>query len=205
MDNGEKQLTGHESLQIIQQMIQSAKQEQRDDGKGWIIWGWMLFLSSVLTVANLHFNWASTFFFWNIFGLLSILLLLAGIVRRLQAKNKGGVKTYTREVFQKLNIGFTITLLLIIVAMNVGINPMMGFPLLTALYGFWVLIYGALLNFKPSIVAAYITWALALIAMFVPTFQWVMILHGAAVFAGYIVPGYIAKREFKKSGRQAIN
>ncbi len=32
------ELTEHESLRIIQQMINTAKQEQKDDGRGWIIW-----------------------------------------------------------------------------------------------------------------------------------------------------------------------
>jgi hypothetical protein len=51
----EKQISEQESLSIIQKMIQTAKKEQIDDGKGWIIWGWMLFMASVLTVLNLFF------------------------------------------------------------------------------------------------------------------------------------------------------
>ncbi len=203
MSNPPKQLTEQESLQIIQQMIQSAKQEQKDDGLGWILWGWMLFLASMLTILNIEFAWVQTFFFWNIFGLLSIVLLILSIVRKLVFKTKQGVRTYTKEIFDKLNIGFTITLLLNIIAMNVAVNPLIGFALLTALYGFWVMIYGALLNFKPSIIAAFLVWTCAVAAMFVSTFQWVMVLHGLAVLVGYIIPGYMANHEFKKvSGRQ---
>lgn len=204
MDMGDKQLTGQESLMIIQKMIESAKQEQRDDGRGWILWGWMLFAASVLTIINLHARWVQTFFFWNVFGILSVVLLILAVVKNVSRKRLKGAKTYTREVFDKLNIGFAVTLMLNIVAMNMNISPVIGFPLLTALYGFWILIYGALLNFRPSIIAAFITWALSLTAMFVPTFQWVMILHAAAVFVGYIVPGHLANREFNKvAGRQS--
>jgi hypothetical protein len=53
----EKNISNEESLLIIEQMIQTAKKEQKDDGKGWIIWGWLLFLASVATFINLKIQW----------------------------------------------------------------------------------------------------------------------------------------------------
>jgi hypothetical protein len=203
MNNSKDNLSGEQSLQIIQEMIRSAKQEQKDNGMGWIIWGWMLFLASALTVINIHLNLVQTYFFWNTFGIATIVMLIVSTIRNNQ-KKISRVTTYTKEVFNKLNIGFTITLMVIIVAINVSIGPISGFALLTALYGFWVLIYGALFNFKPSIIASYIVWALALAGLFVQTFEWVMIFHGLAVLVGYIIPGHIAYKEFNKSaGRNA--
>ncbi len=77
MEQEEEPLSEHESLLIIQQMIDTAKQEQKDDGKGWIIWGWLLFMASVLTVFNLKFNWLNPFFFWNAFGAVTLVLKCA--------------------------------------------------------------------------------------------------------------------------------
>lgn len=108
------------------------------------------------------------------------------------------VKTYTKDLFEKLNSGFFICLMFIIVAINIGVFPKLGFPLLINLYAFWILIYGSALNFKPSIIASYITWAIGFGALFVKTFEQVMLLHAAAVLFGYIIPGHIANREFKK-------
>ena len=48
----DKPINEQEGLDLIRQMIHTAKKEQKDDGRGWIIWGWMLFLASVLTVAE---------------------------------------------------------------------------------------------------------------------------------------------------------
>jgi hypothetical protein len=194
----EKKMTEQESLLIIQQMIQTAKQEQKDDGKGWILWGWLLFTASVLTYINLKTQWFSNYFFWNVFGIASLLLLLFSVVRTFFFKKIDKVKTYTAELFQKLNIGFFISLLLIIVAINRGVSPVLGFSLLLGLYGFWILIYGAGLNFKPSIIGAYITWACAFAGLFVETFDWTMVLHATAVLLGYIIPGHLANIEFKK-------
>ena len=199
----EKNLTEQESLLIIQQMINTAKQQQSDSGKGWILWGWLLFLASVFTYINLQTGWVSTYFFWNLFGGVSLLLLLFSVIRYFFFRKTERVKTYTGELFQKLNVGFFISIMFIIVAINKGVDPIKGFPLLIGLYGFWVLIYGTALDFKPSIIAAYITWALGFAGLFVKSFDTIMLLHGAAVLCGYIIPGYIANREFKKLNRSA--
>lgn len=194
----EKKLTEQESLQLIRQMIFSAKKEQKDDGKGWIIWGWMLFLASILTVINIQYKWMNDFFFWNIFGGISLLLLLYQVVSGIFFTKTEKVKTYTKDLFSKLNTGFFICLMFIIVAMNVGIQPRIGFSLLINLYAFWILIYGSALDFKPSVIGAYLTWVLGFIALFAKTFEQVMLLHAAAALVGYIIPGHIANNEFKK-------
>ena len=108
------------------------------------------------------------------------------------------VKTYTKDLFSKLNTGFFICLIFIIIAINVGIQPKIGFALLINLYAFWILIYGSALDFRPSVIGAYITWSLGFIALFTKTFEQVMLLHAAAVLVGYIIPGHIANHEFKK-------
>jgi hypothetical protein len=193
----EKEISEQESLLLIQQMIHTAKREQKDDGRGWIIWGWMLFLASTFTVFNLRFHWFGTYFFWNMFGGFTLVAMLYQIIVFLFFKKSEKVKTYTKDLFDKLNTGFFISLMFIIVGMNIGISPMIGFPLLVNLYAFWILIYGSALNFKPSMIAAYVVWAIGFAALFVKTFEWVMLLHGAAVLFGYIIPGHIANRQFK--------
>ena len=222
----EKILSEQESLNIIQQMIQTAKQEQKDDGKGWIIWGWTLFVVSLLTYANIEFGWYDTAFFWNVFGGLVALYFVFSILRYLFSKRPEKVKTYTSDLFHKVNSGFFVFLILIIVSMNRGVPPSKGFMLLIGLYGFWILIYGAALNFKPSIIAAYVTWAIAFTGLFIDKFihpetpdnlpidamtaiirerfQWVMLFHALAVLVGYIIPGHIANKEFNKIHKKGI-
>jgi hypothetical protein len=195
----EKNISNEESLLIIEQMIQAAKSEQKDDGKGWIIWGWLLFLASATTIINIREGWFSTFFFWNVFGVLSIVLLVYSSVRKVLMKKVDRVKTYTQDLFAKLNTGFFISLLLIIVSINTRhVHPIQGFGLLLGLYGFWILIYGSVLNFKPSIIGAFITWGFAAASLFASSFEQCMIFHALAVLCGYIIPGHIANKEFNK-------
>jgi hypothetical protein len=207
----EKKLSEQESLIIIQQMIETAKQEQKDNGKGWIVWGWLLFTASVFTWFNVQFGWfANNGVFWNVLGELAVLYLLFLTIRYFVSKKPQRVRTYTCDLFEKLNIGFFIFLFLIILSMNLGVSAVKGFILLIGLYGFWILIYGTALNFKPSIIAAYIMWAIAFAGLFIDKFetseknqfQLVMLFHAIAVLCGYIIPGHIANREFNKLNKK---
>ena len=148
----EKMISEKESLMLIQQMIHTAKKEQKDDGKGWIVFGWMLFLSSILSVLNLRLNWKFDLaFFWNVFGGLTLVYFIYEIVRYFFFQKTGRVKTYTGDLFARLNTGFFISLMFIILAINVGsraignhfgsfiISPIViGFALLINLYSFWI-------------------------------------------------------------------
>jgi hypothetical protein len=195
----EKDISERESLLLIRQMIQTAKTEQKDDGRGWIMWGIMLFLASVLTIFNQHYKWVGNWDFWNAFGIITLLVGLYEIISYLFFRKTKRVRTYTKDLFDKLNIGFFISLVFVIISINLNkIHPDTGFSFLISLYAFWILIYGSALDFKPSIVAAFITWGLGFASLFSDTFAGVMWFHALAALIGYIIPGLIANRQFKK-------
>lgn len=210
MERDDKPLDELDSLQIIRQMIDTAKHEQKDDGKGWITWGWMLFLASIGTIVNILYGWMDLFFFWNAFGILVLIIGIYEVVAAFFIKKRTKVKTYTKAIFDTLNIGFFVSIMFIIVSMNIGVSPLRGFPLLMSLYAFWILIYGAMLSFRPSMIGAMVMWILAFVALFVPEifanatsngftlFSWTMLLHALGVLFGYIIPGHLARREFRR-------
>lgn len=212
----EKNISEEESLLLIRQMIHTAKKEQKDDGKGWIIWGWLLFLASILSVLNHRLQWnLENFFFWNLFGAVTALFFLYETAAYFFFNKTKKVKTYTGDLFARLNAGFFISLMFIIVSINIGaraiaerygsfdITPInIGFALLINLYAFWVLIYGTALDFRPSVIGAYVTWAIGFTALFMKTFEQVMLLHALAVLVGYIIPGHIAFNQFRKLRRK---
>ncbi|MFT3825679.1 MAG: hypothetical protein QM731_17295 [Chitinophagaceae bacterium] len=196
----DNKITERESLLIIQKMIQAAKKEQKDNGVGWIAWGWLLFLVSVLSYLNIQNSWfEDQYMFWNFFGLITLLALLYNIVRYFFFPAKKKAHTYTTDIFQKLNIGFFFLVMLIVLSMNKGVNPTKAFVILIGLYGFWILIYGTLMNFRPSVVTSFVTWAIAFAALYTANnIADVMLFHAGAVLCGYIIPGHIAYYEFRK-------
>ncbi len=197
---GTERITYEESMSIIQQMISTAKNEQKDDGRGWIVWGWLLFAASLFSFIDLKLNLLNPYIFWNILGSATIILTRFVFFRNTQA-----VKTYTGGVFKKLNIGFFISLIIIVSAINLqAVSAVAGFALLINLYGFWALIYGTALNFRPSIIAAFIVWAIGFAALFVKTFDVTMILHASAALVGFIIPGHIANKQFKQPAAEKI-
>lgn len=201
----ETNLTQQESLQIIQKMINTAKREQKDDGIGWVLWGWLLFCTSIFSVLNIYTTWVSQYFFWNAFGILSLILISFSIVKNLFIRSKQKVKTYTGELFSKLNVGFFFTIMVLIVAMNKSLMPETGFAMLSGLYGFWILIYGTIFDFKPSMIGAFFTWGFAFAGLFARDFATCMLLHAGGVLVGYIIPGHLAMYEFKKVNQQNSN
>ena len=192
-----------DSLRLIQQMIETAKQEQKDDGKGWIIWGWMLFITSCSTILNIEYKWVNTFFFWNIFGIFTLLMGLFKIAKVVFVKKIDKLKTYTSEIFDKLNAGFFVSIMLVILSMSAGLLPRFGFTMLMNLYAFWILIYATVLNFKSSMIGAFMMWLLAFTALFVSTFKSVMILHAVGVLFGYIIPGHLANKKFNEQSKNS--
>lgn len=205
-DMEDNKITERESLQIIQQMIQTAKKEQKDNGVSWIIWGWLLFAVSVLTYFNLYFTWfEDRYVFWNYFGILTLLMLCFSVVKYFFSPKTGKADTYTSAIFRKLNVGFFIVIMLVIIAMNRNLPAILGFTIMIGLYGFWMLIYGTLINFKPSVVAAFITWAIAFASLYLSKdLATVMLFHAAAILCGYIIPGHIAYYEFRKINTPAM-
>jgi hypothetical protein len=190
--------TERESLAIIQQMIDTAKREQKNDGISWIVWGWLLFMVSIMSYINLQWQFVGRYFFWNIFSLITILLFII-----MYFKRSTKVKTYTGDLYKILNIGFFIMVCFVIVAMNANVIAVVpGFAMLINLYGFWALIYGAVFNFKPSLAGALVAWVLAYAALFVHTLDAVMLLHAGGVLSAYIVPGHWANYTFRKNDTQ---
>ena len=79
----------------------------------------------------------------------------------------------------------------------------MAFALLINLYALWILMYGTALNFRPSVIGAYCTWAVGFGALFANDFDKVMWLLAVAALVGYIIPGTIANKEFKRIRKEA--
>jgi hypothetical protein len=62
----EKDLSGADSLRIIQQMIGAARDEHHEKGDGWLFWGWLLFIASAGSVILSYLDLSSYIkYLWN--------------------------------------------------------------------------------------------------------------------------------------------
>ncbi|MEO6583674.1 MAG: hypothetical protein ABIO05_05080 [Ferruginibacter sp.] len=194
MEN-EEMLSGEKSLQIIHQMISNAKTNLTDNGLGWLLWGTLIFLSSVATYFLILVNYHNLFLSWNIFGVISVILLLYSFAR----KKKKVVRTYIDDVLRWVDVGFASCLFIIILSINISVGPNNGFGYLLMLYGFLMIVQGGALQFKPLIIGAVINW-IGAIAIFINTiFKYDMLITAAAVFIGYIIPGLLLRYRYNKT------
>jgi hypothetical protein len=190
----EKGLSGEESFDIIHRMIGNARNNITDNGLGWLLWGSMIFLSSVSTFIFIQVGYKDIFLGWNIFGLISILLLTYAIVR---PKRKGRVRTYVDDLLRLFDIGFAICLFIIIFSINVSKDFNNGFGYFLMIYGFLMLIQGGALKFRPLIIGAVANWIGAVAVFINKDFKYDMLITAAAVLIGYIIPGYILWKKYK--------
>jgi len=192
MEN-DQQLSKEKSMEIIHQMITQAKTNITDNGLSWLLWGSMLFLTSLATFCFITIGAENIFLGWNIFGLVTIVLLAYGIFK----PHKKLVKTYIGELMKLVDIGFVISIFTVIFAMNIAVSPNSGFGFLLMVFSFFMLVKGGAAKSKVLMLGAAVNWAGA-IAMFInKDFRYDMLIMAIAIFIGYIIPGIIMWRQYK--------
>lgn len=191
----EQELSNQKSLDIIQQMINQAKSNISDSGISWLLWGSMLLVASLSTYFFIEAGASNIFLGWNIFGIITIVLLGYEIFK----PGKKAVKTYVDDLLKLVDIGFTICIFIIIFSINVAVSPDSGFGFFLMIFGFLMLIRGGAIKSKALMIGAVVNWAGA-IAMFLnKDFKYDMLIMAASVFSGYIIPGLIIRAQYKKS------
>ncbi len=191
----EKKLSGEESLLLIRQMIQVAKDEHREKGDGWLIWGWLLFVASISS-AILSYAKLGRYVGWVWLGILAIGLIVY-VLGHLRQQRKEKVHTYVQELLNKIERGFFISLFAIVASIYIS-NSNFSFGYFYILYAFWMFIHGSAIRFKPLIIGAWVNWAAAIAIFLVNNFQYDMMISALAVLVGYLIPGYMLRAEFRK-------
>lgn len=189
-----EELNREQSFQIIEKMIGNARKNMVDNGLSWLLWGTLIFLASLITYFLIEINSNNLFIAWNGFGLFAIIILLYNLLKPKKKK----VKTYVDDLLKYVNIGFAVCLFVIIFSINVSVGPNNGFGYFLMLYAFLMLIQGGATKFKPLIFGAIINWIGALAIFYNTELKYDMLITAAAVFIGYLIPGFILARQYYK-------
>jgi hypothetical protein len=192
--SNDQPLSNEKSLQIIQQMINQAKSNITDNGLGWLLWGTLICLASLLTFFFIYTNADNIFLGWNIFGIITIVLLSYEFFKPKKKK----VRTYVDDLLRLVDIGFTICLFTVIFSINFAVNPNAGFGFFLMIFAFQMLLKGGAVKSRSLMTGAAVNWAGA-IAMFInKDFKYDMLIMAAAVLIGYIIPGILLWLEYRK-------
>ena len=181
-----------ESMDIINKMINNAKNKLADDGFLLIFWGWLVVIAAMGHYFALRLNIMHSEIIW------AVLMPLGGIFSfiygRKQDKNNSA-KTYVGSYLGYLWGAFGIALLITLVCgSQFGIKP--TYFTLMILYGFATFVSGGLLGFKPLIYGSLVSFACAVISIFLGEIDQLLIIS-VALLGSYVIPGHLLRSKFK--------
>lgn len=195
MESDEIRMTEKESMDLIASMINKAKGRVNETGTLYLLWGWLILACCIIQFIGLHFfNYINSYFVWfSTWVLLFYQFFYLG-----KRKNVSKVKTYTDEINGFVWLVFFICLMLILFIVSYLKKYEMINPVILVLYGMPTFLSGIILKFKPLIIGGICCWVLSILSVFIPG-DYQLLLTAAAVIAGWIIPGYILKQNFKKN------
>lgn len=209
----EKQLTEKESLDLITQMINKAKDSCHDTGIAAIMWGAVIAVCALVKLSELHFGYRLPFDIY----LLTFVAVIPQVFITIKEKKEKKVKSYDDVFMDYLWLGFGISIFLMILITNSMFRVVEGYtspaghsavnalyeyvsPLFLLLYGMPTFVSGVSMKFKPMILGGVLCWLCCLIAIYTPVQVDLLLTACSAVFA-WLIPGIIMEKEYRKAKR----
>ena len=181
-----------ESMQLINTMINTAKNKLADDGFLIIFWGWLVMVAALIQYIALKINFEHGEYVW------AILMPLGGIfsaVYGYKQNKKKSVKTYVDTYLSYLWGAFGIALVLTLISMpQYGIK--VTYFMLMILYGVATFICGGILNFKPLIIGSLFSFACAFLSNFCGEVDQLLIIS-LDLLCSYVIPGHLLRSKFR--------
>lgn len=213
MEN-EKPFSEKESLNLITDMINKAKQSFHDSGIGPIMWGSIVMFCSLVTYAKIKFDFELPFDIW----LLTLLAIIPQIIISYKSGKSRKARSYNDIAMDYIWISFGIALFLLIHA-NSGISKNFqqdfgnyfesaGFrffdyttSLFLIIYGIPTFITGGIMKFKPMIFGGIFCWVCSIAAVYTPALTDLLLMAASAFFA-WLLPGLIMNSGYRKIRKQ---
>jgi hypothetical protein len=188
----DKAINPEESLKIITNMIDSARNKLADDGFYFIFWGWLVTGCALTHYFCLKAELYNSYWIWPV--AMPIGGLISFIHGRRENRRKKA-KTYLDSHLSYLWAAVLTAMFLCLVCMSWnGFRQTYFFLML--LYGIGSLITGGLINFKPLIYGSLFSFALACLSLFLSDADLLLCISGALIFS-HIIPGHLLRHSFK--------
>jgi hypothetical protein len=216
----EKNLTERESLELITQMINKARNAYYDTGIAAIMWGAVVAFCALEKFAEIQFNYRLPFDIY----LLTLVAIIPQIFISRKEKRERIVKSYDDPYMEYLWLGFGICIGLLIFLMNVILNQWVPAaeeyktltghessfkfyeyisPFFLILYGMPTFVTGTACKFKPMLWGGLLCWACCIITAFT-NIKVDMLLIAVSSIGAWLIPGLILEKEYKKAKRQFV-
>ncbi|MCH8569063.1 MAG: hypothetical protein LAT67_12390 [Balneolales bacterium] len=184
-------LTQQQSMEVIREMIQRSKQKFSQYAGSFLVWGWAINVAAAITYVHIIQEWTfNLYFVWiAAIGIPSIWSIYMGYQKGKESTQhaKSPLDSYMLAVW-----GGSAGVFNILMLVGVVNGWIIMYPLLIAVFGWGVLITGALIKFRPLIFGGISNFFIAGIAVFVAT-EAILLILIAALTCSYLIPGYMLK------------
>jgi hypothetical protein len=189
----DEQFSPHQSLQVIQSMIDKAKQNLQNNSFYFLMWGWLVFIAALLHFFLLYYaGYKYAYLAWNLMWI----GVVATIVNAVRRDKKPHVKTFIDEAMSYFGISLAI--------IYSGLAFFFGkLDLWQYCYPLYILVYAAACFFMGALMQfSFLKWAgilclpLMVTSLFVEA-RWQLPLMALAVLIAYIIPGHILHARYK--------
>ncbi len=190
----EKSLNPEESLRVIRETIDLAKNSVRENGFYFLLWGWLVVLACLTEYYLLNQGYGDkSHLAWAALPLLGVPAVFLYEWRR---KKMPYEQNIIRKWYGQVWMAFGISLLVgMAMAIVLKFSPV---PVILLLAAFATFLSGILLRFPPLVFGAVVFWVAAIGCLILPAEAHGLLQAGATVF-GYLVPGYLLNAQARKS------
>ena len=192
MENNQN-FSAEQSLQVIQSMIERAKQDVANNSFYLLLWGWLIFIAALLNFGLMKFtSFEQPYLAWNLVWIGAI----ASIVKGVKDSKKIAVKTFVGETMKIFGISQGI--LYFGLAFFFGKFDLwaISFPLYILVYAVTCFFMGALMQFPLLKLTGLLCLPIMVIAVYV-SFDWQLLLMALAILISYIIPGHVLSAKEK--------
>jgi len=192
MENNQE-FSAEQSLQVIQSMIQKAKQEVANNSFYLLLWGWLIFITAILNFILMKFtNFEYPYIVWNLMWIGAV----ASIVRGIKDSKKIAVKTFVGETMKYFGISQAILYFGLIFFFGKYDLCTIAFPLYILVYAVTCFFMGTLMQFSLLKWTGLLCLPIMVIAAYV-SFDWQLLLMALAILLSYIIPGHVLSTKEK--------
>jgi hypothetical protein len=187
-----------EGLEIIQSMINRAKDKFSENGHLYLLWGWVVFLCSVTQFVLLNYT---QFEYHYMVWMVCWLVVIYQVYYLAKRKKHEQVRTYTDDIIGYVWLAFVISMFLLGFLFGRILGDeyyKMISPGFLVLYGIPTFLSGIILRFRALVIGGIACWILSVLAVFVRG-EFQMLFLSAAMLIAWIIPGYMLRAKYKKT------
>ncbi|MBT1698053.1 hypothetical protein KK083_14265 [Fulvivirgaceae bacterium PWU4] len=192
MEPEEKNISHLESLHVIADAISRTKDNFRENSFYFLLWGWLITAASVAFFILQQYTTVHIFFVP--FPIAAATGGIVTIVRYLKHRSVAPTESYITYFLSRLWMVLGLNFVAV-VFINVSQNQQ-PFTYTLILAGIGTFVSGLVMKFRPMTVGGIVCLISAMVIVYVPQ-DYRVLLHGAAVVSGYLVPGYLLKASNK--------